>query len=480
MRRLAIAVVLLAAPVPASARAQGMVGAPITHGPDPTAVTGRTEARAPAGGPFGGFRKRGGKLPLRSAAKLLPTVWCGAEQSSDDTADQVDNGGFSYHAIYMLPADAPDRFGDLSTGMQTDAFQASALLETTYRRAIRFDMGTTCGPQYLDISVVRMQQTSAQMLDLAGTPNGTFDAVSAALDSAGFETIQPTDTRERAAARTRNYLVWLDAPAPAGSCGQAAIYDDPTRDTGNLNNFGGKAAIVFRNGSGFCSSNAARHEIGHNLGALQRVAPHAFDGSHCNDAYEDTMCYSNSPQRAGGQRGLFFDYGNDDYWSPPNGAPLPWWTVDENRFLCPDATCNVAPGVTEGTPVAPEPGDGTQPPAEPDADGDGVPDAQDNCPKVANPDQTDSYGDKRGDACEKRPRRARVRLHAKRGQRRGVWRVSVRAGGEGRGVVIVRCRRQRGGQVRTVRSRYTRLPRTLRWRVRCVNSRPRAKLFVRA
>ncbi len=39
----------------------------------------------------------------------------------------------------------------------------------------------------------------------------------------------------------------------------------------------------------------------------------------------------------------------------------------------------------------------------PDADGDGVPDVQDNCPTVANPDQKDSDGDGVGDACEQCP-----------------------------------------------------------------------------
>ncbi|MBA2504360.1 MAG: hypothetical protein H0V29_00280 [Thermoleophilaceae bacterium] len=34
-------------------------------------------------------------------------------------------------------------------------------------------------------------------------------------------------------------------------------------------------------------------------------------------------------------RSRSFDHGNDDYW-----GDLPWWTVDQNRFLCPDATCN--------------------------------------------------------------------------------------------------------------------------------------------
>lgn len=39
-------------------------------------------------------------------------------------------------------------------------------------------------------------------------------------------------------------------------------------------------------------------------------------------------------------------------------------------------------------------------PPPPDADGDGVPDASDNCPLVANPDQADRDGDGIGDACD--------------------------------------------------------------------------------
>jgi hypothetical protein len=431
MRLYAVAISMLAATVLAPATAHAFVGAPITHGPDPASVAAGPEqaAATPALG--------------KRAAKLVPSAWCGTETATDDVVNEVDNGAYRYHAVYMIAADAPDRFSSLATTMQTDAFQASSLLETTYGRAIRFDIGTSCGQQYLDISVVRMPQTTAQMASLARNPNGTFDAVSHALDAAGFVTIQPTDSLADAARRTRNFIVWLDAPAPSASCGQAAIYDDPSRSQDNLNNLGGKAAVVFRNGDGFCSSNAARHEIGHNLGGLQPVAPHAFDGSHCNDAYEDTMCYSNAPEVADGRRGTFFDYGNDDYWSLP-GAPLAWWTVDENRFLCPTAACNVVAGAT------PDPAPATSVTA------------------VAPPPAT------------VRPARAdaHVKIRAHR-VRHGVWRVRLRASGEGRGVVVVRCRRHRRGQVRTVLTRATRLPRTLHGRVHCVASRPRARVFLR-
>jgi hypothetical protein len=437
MRLVSGAIVVLAALATAPS-AHAFVGAPLTHGPDPAVVALGREA-APA--PVAALGKR--------AAKLLPSSWCGTETNADDVLHEVDNGAYRYHAVYMIAADGADRFQKLATAMQTDAFQASSLLESSYGRAIRFDLGTSCGPQYLDVSVVRMPQTTAQLKELAGTGNGTYDAATAALDAAGFQTIQPNDTLDEAGARTRNYLVWLDAPAPSGSCGQAAIYDDPTRAADNLNNLGGKAAVVFRNGDGFCSSNAARHEIGHNLGGLQPEAPHAFDGAHCNDAYEDTMCYSNSPYVADGQRGEFFDYGNDDYWSLP-GRPLAWWTVDLNRFLCADATCNVVGGGVPDEPAAPA---GAVTPVRP-------------VTPASAPLRTRSHG--------------RVSMRAHR-RRHGVWKLRLRAVGSGRGVVVVRCRRRRHGQVRTVLTRSTRLPRTLHGRVRCAAaSRPRARLLIAA
>jgi hypothetical protein len=443
MRRFAVSMSILAFAllVPAVASADDYVGAAITHGTDPVAIGQGPEA-APATPIGGSVTKR--------VSKLVPETWCGTEQSTDDTTHEVNNGDYRFHGVYMIAADGKDRFSTFSGTLQTDAFQASSLLETDYNRAIRFDLGTSCGPQYLDITVIRLPQTTAEMADLAKKPNGTFDAVTHALDAAGFETIQPTDTMQEAAARTRNYLVWLDAPAPAASCGQAAIYDDPSRDQSNLNNFGGKTAIVFRNGdNAFCSSNADRHEMGHNLGALQPEAPHAFDGSHCNDAYEDTMCYSNSPQVADGQRGTFFDYKNDDYWSLP-GAPLPWWTVDLNRFLCPDATCNQVGGNTAN----PDPGTATAP-----------------VTAAASPNSSP--------AGTVRPNKShgRVKLHAKR-RRRGVWKLRLRATGAGTAVVIVRCRRKNEGQVRTVLHRAVKLPRSLHSRVRCGASRPRAKLLI--
>jgi hypothetical protein len=46
----------------------------------------------------------------------------------------------------------------------------------------------------------------------------------------------------------------------------------------------------------------------------------------------------------------------------------------------------------------------------PDADADGVADLMDNCPGVANADQSDRDGDHRGDACDPRPDHLDLRL----------------------------------------------------------------------
>lgn len=274
-------------------------------------------------------------------SETLPSRWCGDELRVDGTANGWDNGHYRFHAVYVLPADGPFALGRIGDEIQREAIGASALIERQYGRAIRFDWGTRCGPQYLDITTVRMAQTTRELRAITEAPGALFAAVRAAIASAGFD----LDDGGVMGIET-NYVAWVDAPAPRGICGQAELYPDPSRSQDNLNNTGGKVAAVYAAGTGLCGEDVVRHEIAHTLGALQREAPHAFDGSHCDDALEDTMCESNAPRRGdGGHRGEFFDFGNDDYWSLP-GTPLAWWSVDLSRFICPDASCNVAGGVT--------------------------------------------------------------------------------------------------------------------------------------
>ena len=307
--------VLASLAVPASGSAQVVDR---THGPDPAPVI------APA---------------AQAAATASAVDWC---PNTDPAANQYANGEYRYHAVYAYPSDRPSRLAALGAELQESAFGASALIEREYGRAIRFDVGTPCGQGQLDISEVRLPFTEDQLAAAAAADHtATFDAVGAALRVRGFAVAPNDASADQLAPLSENYLVWLDGPGPPRSCGQGTALLDSTRSETNLNNLGGKLALIYRNGRDFCGEDVVRHEIGHNLGALQPDAPNTTDGVHCNDAFEDTMCGWESPKLAGGPfNGLYFDYGNDDYWDPPQGAPLRWWTVNLNRFLCPDARCN--------------------------------------------------------------------------------------------------------------------------------------------
>ncbi|HYF24473.1 MAG TPA: hypothetical protein VD931_01900 [Baekduia sp.] len=337
----AAAALVTAAPAAAST---GLTPSQALHR-DPAAVDRFREEPTPRGGPAGRPLSAVTADGVRAA---LPTAHCGERRSADDTVHEVDNGPYRYHAIYAVPAGETDRFPQVATALQTDALQASALLERRYGRAIRFDMGTSCGPQFLDISTVRLGSTAAQ-LTASGDSGAILHLVSEGLRAAGFDPLPMQITRQEAASRRKNFVVWLEGVRLPGVCGVGSMFDDVRRAPDNLNDLGGKLAVVFRSSStAFCSSSTVRHEIGHNLGALQRGAPNEHEG-HCTDAVEDTMCTAAAapPRGDGRPQQQFFDFGNDDYWDPPAGPALPRWTLNLSRFLCPDVSCNV-PG---GTPL---------------------------------------------------------------------------------------------------------------------------------
>jgi hypothetical protein len=403
---------MTAAPASAS-----LIPAPVDTGPEPVSIDREPHA-----------------LTAARTARSAAADWCGKERGSDETRNELSNGQWRFHAIYAIPADAPNQFGRYASLIHRDALAASQMIERQYARAIRYDMGTVCGPEYLDISIVRLKQTTAELQALATARSGTLNAVSQSLDAAGFEVIKAGEPLSRAELRRTNWVVWLDGPAPPNTCGEAMLYDDHTRSESNLNNLAGKVAVIYQYDGAFCGPNTVRHEITHTLGAVVSAAT-SYDGTgHCRDAIEDTMCAPGAPQRADGSYyGLFFDYGNDDYWDPAGGT-LSWWTVNLSRFLCPDVTCNGPPADLNqqgATTARPQPG--------------GV-----------------------GRAGERRP----VKLSVRRSRRSGRWRVSVLARGSGRALLQVRCRTARGGKVRVIYRKRIRLPRRVKPTRTCM-SKPR-------
>jgi penicillin-binding protein 1A len=88
-------------------------------------------------------------------------------------------------------------------------------------------------------------------------------------------------------------------------------------------------------------------------------------------------------------------------WPLPQN-PVDWAPFDgQYEFVGPPPpTTTEKKDKKNGTTTTPPPPTTTEPPAPVDPDGDGVPDPNDNCPTVPNPDQADSDGDGVGDACD--------------------------------------------------------------------------------
>ena len=290
-----------------------------THGPDGLELDVR--GRGPAAG-----------VPAATYAVDAPAPWNAADYDGlAPTTDQADLTELhSFHAVYVYPADRASRFGQFAAMFQADARDASALLTTLYGRGIRFDERAGAGGPYLDITVVKSRYKYRQL-----SGSNQFSLVADELAARGLK--DPD----------KKYVAWLDAGSRY--CGQGHLYGDERRQADNNNNLR-TTAIVYRpyaaggESGGFCRGRTLRHELGHNLGALQARAPNAFDGAHCDDSPEDTMCYTSAT--SGVDTGdAAFDHGNDDYWDPVaagRSGKLAWWTVNLSKFVCPTSGCDQA------------------------------------------------------------------------------------------------------------------------------------------
>jgi hypothetical protein len=137
----------------------------------------------------------------------------------------------------------------------------------------------------------------------------------------------------------RNYVMFVDT-ASTGICGIATMSNDDRASDDNWNNDGPSYARV----DAQCWSGwVIAHELMHNLGGVQRTAPHASGAGHCIDEY-DVMCYRDSSTAPPIQMNCphqsfnttVLDCGNDDYFhtAPAAGNYLAThWNPANSRFL---------------------------------------------------------------------------------------------------------------------------------------------------
>ena len=283
--------------------------------------------------------------------------------------------------IYTHPADIPRRLHYVADLLQSNASQMARFVaaQSGQRKTLRFDMGSACGPSYLDIQSVPLRRTRAEYLYESPSYPGVrypyagqaqlYDEIQSAIDG---QTPYTSNFR----APVRNFIVFIDGlnlrmdRNPDGSWGTtphawdwgaATTYPDESPDPYNQRNVNpyGQIATMFGSApeawpdgrpvqnpsQGFMPAEQL-HEVFHILGAVQNGAPNSTGWLHCNDA-QDVMCYRDSSDPRSDQRavcpplteGLFtqwVDCNRDDYFDP---APVPGsylathWNTFDSPFL---------------------------------------------------------------------------------------------------------------------------------------------------
>ena len=268
-----------------------------THGPDDLPPTGST-------GPDTG----------RVAAAEARRASANADCEGDGTS------GFRVQVLYLRSSTGPDNYAEKLAEIQEIAKGASTILRNSSLAAAGQEMGFTyvMTPD-CDIDV--------QNVVVSPTAIRSFDATIVALDQQGYDQID------------RIYLMFADTNT-AGICGIGTLWWDDSELPSNYNNRGPSYA---RADLGCWSAHTAAHELMHNLGGVQRSAPHTTGYGHCIDEY-DVMCYWDDEGAPPMQEvctpwGTFemrYDCGNDDYFNP---SPAPGsyldtrWNTANNWFL---------------------------------------------------------------------------------------------------------------------------------------------------
>ncbi len=292
------------------------------------------------------------------AATGLPTTWCGSETTTDNTADAAfDKTLPQFKLIYAYPADRSDRFDQWKDALQADLSLIEQFVssQTGSTRAPRFDMGTSCGPYYLDIQTVALPGARS-----------TYVQNMNAVESYVKTKVDPSPGGRR------NYVIIADTLSSGTVNGVGELYEGSSSsqrpDVANVHNTGGLTSVLWvpdvappgANPNGWWPEGVL-HEMTHNMGGVQWGSPHSsqpaggsnYTYSHCWDG-RDVMCYQDGPSMShaysstvcaalSGALQQTYDCGQDDYFNPapPPGSYLAThWNVYNNVFM---AECGTLP-----------------------------------------------------------------------------------------------------------------------------------------
>ncbi|HYF24809.1 MAG TPA: PKD domain-containing protein [Baekduia sp.] len=304
----------------------------LRDGPAPRAPTGRAEGQA---------------------AVTPATSWCGDVRATDD----VEHGRTTlrrFKVLYLHPSDRPNRL----TGAIADRIQQTvSAIAGKYAQGssgtlgVRFDYGTRCGPEFVDITSLRTTRATSAY---AGGGDSRPDAIKTDVLAARASVLGLDRGRW-------DFLIFADLPV-TGSYAEAHaekvpdLRADPRVNSNAVRD--NHMALLYADAFDGTESDeytayTATHEVTHTFGAVQPGAPDATGGWHCNDgvslmcyadgspgsAFDPTVCPVGQPAPFGA---IPLDCGQDNYFNPSPAAGT-WladnWNVARHPAVCPASLC---------------------------------------------------------------------------------------------------------------------------------------------
>jgi hypothetical protein len=307
-----------------------------THGPD----------RAPDGVDA---RVRPSTHDLREQLRVHQLAGADQTTAAATTAGSVycygdGTTGKRVEAIYAHAAGVTSRYASMLASFRAYAANADGIYnnsaaETSGVRHLRFVTDSACNLIVHDVT-------------LSATGDDSISNTMSELASQGYKS---TD---------RHYLVWVESNV---YCGIGSMWNDDRADPAL--NYNAKGSNYARVDSGCWGGSVESHELMHNLGGVQKSAPHSSGAGHCYDE-TDRMCYRDTGpyftnggtiQSVCSSHESLFDCNHDDYYStaPAAGSYLAThWNVANNPFLAtaagsttgpPPSTTTTAPPTTSTT-----------------------------------------------------------------------------------------------------------------------------------
>ena len=338
----------------------GFGGIALAHDPG---GDGELHSHADPGWSFGSETL--GRLPaevpvqpaLRQSAAVSASGGCAPVARTSDDSEHAANPASTpvIKVIYAHPSDVPDRFAKYAPVIDAGARGASSVVASTSgnTKSLRFDLGTSQGPECLDIQSVTLPLPT---ISYTAVPATAFTLIRTQVEALiGFEP------------GPRNYLIYADAVDLPGIAGEAQIWGarHQSRDAPRprravrgplrlrrhrLLRLDGQVTAPAPPAA--TTSSTRSHEMGHDLGAVQRSTPNHTSGYHCRDEW-DILCYDDDGSlgfstfiACGGSfyssASEAWDCDHDDYFdpSPTAGSYLDThWNLYRSVFLCQIDAC---------------------------------------------------------------------------------------------------------------------------------------------